>query len=238
MNNSRKGSSIHVDVLVSLGIFVAFIIFMFVFLKPLNIISQKDSSLTLTENSVMNYLEKNLTVISFKVQPTQGDAATCYSVDIPINSSIIIKDQQGNVVQAKRSGGNVLLEKSAAGNFYQIYISEDLEERTPILAGCAVLDSLTNQYTVASRKLYNIPSYKSIISLFAEYNADYTVLKQELKLKNDFNIVLKKNDSTPLLDGKGFNPRAVDIMAKDIPLEIFDENATMSAAILNIQVWK
>jgi hypothetical protein len=229
MIKRKTASSIHVEMLISFIIFVSFIVFMFIAFKPLRISEQKDSSLALTESKIQDYIARNLTVTSVKLNSASSG---CYSLPISLTNPVIVKDTSGDLVTANHDPSKVYF--SSAGSFYQIYSGEGLVE-SPSVGSCSSLGPA--DYTISSRKLYQIPSIMSLSDLFSNYSENISALKETLNLKNDFNILLKK-DNNIIFEGQSYKPNSVDIMARDIPIQLYDENASITSAILNVQVWR
>ena len=79
---------------------------------------------------------------------------------------------------------------------------------------------------------------ENIIKLVEDY-ADYSQLKQDLGLDN-FAFEFKELDGNVIteLSVIGKIPSSVDIVSKDFPVRVIDENAQISELILNIKAWR
>ncbi len=234
INKGKKGVA-HVEMIISFVIFISFITFMMIVFKPFKTASVDTSTLDATESGIADYLSANFSVSSLILNSSFSTAGNCIYAYFPLPEKAVVKDENAGIVNANKSGGYLYLRYSSGKRFYRIYSSEELEEKNFDTAGCYRLNS--SDYTIGVTREYKKISYSNLIKLNETYNNDYSNLKKNLSLVNDFTFVAR-DDSGVIFEGKKNKPQGVNIIAKDIPIEILDKNAGLNPAILNIQVWE
>jgi hypothetical protein len=238
MEKKKKGA-VHVEVIISFAIFISFLVFAFVMIKPWNILSRSTSNLDITKTGVMDYVLTNLTVFSLKINSTvySGSSGSCFNANFDtslLGGEVIMKNSAGEIIDSTVQT-NLYFENS--GSFYKIYSSDELKEQPASTVGCYSLN--TNSYTLGAKRVHKKVSYSKLTNLFQEYESDYEQLKNNLGLNNNFNIAVLNSSRGVIGNFKAeeYKPEAIEITARDVPIEILDENATLSIAIMNIQVW-
>lgn len=226
----KKGAS-HVEVILSFVLFTSFIIFIFIVFKPLDVFSKTTSDLNMIENEILKNISGNLSVVSMKIDSSATGA--CFSVDDPLDGllPLIVKNESGKVVNASRSGEKVYFENS--GDFYRLYYSDELIE-TGLSGTCFELTD--TDYATGFVKLRAVVPYSKLVDFKTRHNNNYEQLKQELGLENDF-IVTLKNSAEIIFEVQKQKPAGIEIMAKDVPISILDEDADLKFDLMNIQVW-
>ncbi len=232
LKKEKKGTS-HVEVIMSFIIFISFITFMMIIFNPFKAISANTSVLSVAESKIVNYVYSNLTVSSVILNSSFNSNAGCIYARFPSLNKIVVKDTNGEIVNANRTTDDVYLEY-AGERVYRIYSSEELEEKNFVVSGCYKLDE--SNYTIGITRNYKRISYSNLVKLNEDYNNNYEQLKKNLNLTNDFTFVIREG-SVVMFEGSRYKPRGINLIAKDIPIEILDKNATLNNAILNLLVW-
>jgi len=234
MVKEKRGAS-HVDIVFSFVIFITFLIFLFMIFKPFNTSQATGSDLGIIEKEILEKISVNMTTFSIKIDSSLSGETCFYMVSVEHefqSAPLIIFNETRDIINTSESGGNTYFENF--GNFYRFYYSEELNENIFSPVGCYLL--LEEDYNISSIKFQEIASYSKIINLRVDYNNNYNLLKQELGLEKDFNIFIKNNPKINFNSGIK-RPSNIDILAKNIPVTILDENANLNADIINIQVW-
>lgn len=232
LKKEKKGTS-HIEIIISFIIFVSFVIFMMIIFNPFKAISVNTSILNVAELKIVNYASSNLTLSSMILNSSFNSNVNCIYASFPLSNELVVKDENGEIVNASRATDNIYL-KYAGERVYRIYSSEELEEKNFDTSGCYELDE--SNYTIGITRNYKRISYSNLAKLNEDYNNNYEQLKQTLNLKNDFTFIVRDN-SIVLFEGRRYKPRGINLIAKDIPIEILDKNATLKQAILNLLVW-
>ncbi len=230
----KKGIG-HVEVIISFLIFISFVMFLLIFFNPIKSFSKNTSYLDIAEAKILEYASTDLTVSSLKLDsmPAPG-MGICFYLDFSLPEKIIVKDESSVITPATRTAGEIYFEHTWK-KFYKIYSSDELEEKTINTAGCQKLDE--SNYTRGVTNVYKKAAYSNLAILNNSYNNNYDQLKKDLNLKADFNIVVKDTSGNVIFKGENYKPEAIEVMARDIPIEILDKDANLIPAIMNLQVW-
>ena len=221
----------HVEMIISFVIFVSIITFLLIMFRPMIVFTKTTSaSLDISESQILENISIKLTVQSINISNEVLDG-NCVSLAKPeaIQDKIIMRNSTYNRINVKSDGTSIKFEKS--GNFYRIYSSEEFAESNYNPVEC-----LSQNYDLGVVKTYYKVSETYLNSLFGNYTADYQTLKTQLGLKNDFNLILRDNGGE-LSRAEIYKPSGIEIMARDVLIEILDKDGNVKSVILNIQVW-
>lgn len=233
MIRTKKGAA-HVEMMISFIIFISFVTFMMVIFKPSRIVAADTSALDITESKIIEHVSVNLTVSSLILNSNfSTNVGNCTYAKFSLPSNITIKSENMSIVDAKRDSENIYF-KYNGQRFYRVYSSEELEEKSFDTAGCQKLNE--SNYTIGVTRMQKKVAYSNLIKLNESYYNDYENLKKNLSLINDFTFIVRDSSRT-IFEGNKYKPKGVNIIAKDIQIEILDKNASLSRAILNLQVW-
>ena len=232
---NKKGAG-HVEMIISFVIFLSFIVFILIVFNPFRK-PQTGPSLDIIETKILNYVSTNLTVFSVRINSSAyGDinSESCFIVNYTMDNNLIIKDEQESIISGKIENTELYFENS--GEFYRVYLSEELQENDP---GSSCHKINKGNYTIGATRVYNKVSSSKLDGFFQEYNSGengYSQLKQNLSITDDFNVIITSGGNI-IYEARRYKPEAIDIIAKDVPIEILDENANLNPVIMNIQVW-
>jgi hypothetical protein len=243
----RKGASGHIEVIISFTIFLAFVTFLLIFVNPIEKTKETNHYIDITEKTLMENIETDLTSFSITIEPAVISSVTgCFCFDYPVPDKVAAEDEDGIKTNAGTFPGNYVCvnpAQTAGGSnkkHYKIHFSPEFAEST---GGCTgpggdfILGS--SDYALGVRNEYKKVSKSQLLWINTSYNSNYHNLRAtELNLKNNFNIVVKSLDGENLVYGKIKEPKEINIMAKEIPIEILDEHGRITPAIINLQVWE
>ena len=239
MKMKRKKGATHVEMIISFVIFLSFLIFILVAFSPLKIFSKSSTNLDITKEIILESVSVNLSTFSLKINSTTYSDITEGCVNADFDSSLvqgkwIMKEQGGEIVSATIENDNLYFDKS--GMFYKLHSSEELQERAAGTSGCYNLDK--ENYTLGVERTYNKISLIKLNQFFIDYNSDYEQIRDNLSLRNDFNVfILNSSGVVEHFKAEVNKPEGVEVQAVNIPIEILDENLTLNPYIMNIQVW-
>ncbi len=232
----EKKAIAHIEIIISFVIFISFITFMLIIFKPLKIVSVDTASLDVAESKIIHHISGDLTLSSLILNSSFASAeGSCLYVYFSLPNKVIIKDENMNIINSNKSGNNLYLKYSIGKRFYRIYSSEELEEKNFNTTGCYKLNE--SNYTIGITRNYKKIAYSKIAEMDNNYSDNYESLKKALNLINDFTFIVR-DDSGVIFEGKKSKPKGINILAKDISIEILDKNASLKPAILNLQVWE
>jgi len=234
ITRDKKGAE-HVETIISFVIFLSLIIFILVVFKPLTLFSKLGSSnLDITESEILKNISMELSVYSVKISAVDSEK-DCFSIKNKTDDDrLIMRNESGEKINSGKQGDVINFEKN--GDFYRIYLSEEFDVGSP--PGClGGIEEGEGKYTLGVLKTYDVVSNYSLNNLFKTYDENYPGLKEELGIKNEFNIVVRNKTSEILKTTKAYRPVGIEVMAKDIPIEILDKDGNLNPVTLNIQVW-
>lgn len=223
----------HVEMIISFVIFVSIVTFLLILFRPMIVFTKTTSAnLDITESQILENMSIKLTVQSINISNEILDG-NCVSLAKPeaIKDKAIMRNSTYNRINAKTDGVGSLINFQKSGEFYRIYSSEEFAESSYSPAECN-----PQNYDLGVVKTYYKVSDAYLNSLFGNYTADYQTLKTQLGLKNDFNLILRDNGGE-LLRAESYKPSGIEVMARDVLIEILDKDGNLKSAILNIQVW-
>lgn len=153
-------------------------------------------------------------------------------------------------------------------SFYRVYSSEELKERgVSPTGGCGNIDKIlsgepggrpggsmpgrggpggggggggSGDYAIGLATTSKKVALSKLNAFFNNYTQNYQVFKSSLGLTSNFNVRILNNSKQVInnFTAEIYKPSSIEIMAKDILIEILDENATITPAIMNLQVWE
>ena len=236
--DSKKAVS-HIEMAISFAIFVMFVFFMLFYLKPIR--NQNISDVLI--DAIMNGLENRAKsqLIEIPVNLKVSVAEDCFSIRNPFNTTntenLFVKDKNSKLLKFTLTGENISIEKSE--DFYYIFFSsETFESTVPSFVSCRELNE--SEYVFGAAKTYELFSISQLESIQQDYINNYDELKNEFRfpVNYDFNIKITllatKQD---LFTMETTKPEKVEVIAREIPIEILNHDGSILNAILNIQVW-
>tara|TARA_Y100000310_G_C20503048_1_gene724981 strand:- start:146 stop:856 length:711 start_codon:yes stop_codon:yes gene_type:complete len=232
ININKKGAG-HIEIILSSIIFVSFVFFVLLVLKPTKMFARLSTShLDITESEILKRISTEFSIVSLKIPEPLEHAPDCFFIntDKIKRGKIIVKNEAGERRDAIKVGREISI-RYIGEEFYRIYSSEEFDE-TSSVSGCFGL----SDYILGVPRNYVVVSENEITELSNLYSADYSGLKEGLGLKNDFNILIKdKNDREFKLEI--YKPEGIDITARDVPIEILNNNGDLIPGVMNIQAW-
>ncbi len=249
----KRGSSGHIEVIISFTIFIAFVVFLLVFTNPIERTKENKHYIEITEDAIMERLLVDLTAFSITVEPAVISTITnCFCFDYQIPEKVVGKDEDGIKTSAGTFFGAtdyvcVKPTKTTTGTnkkHYKIYFSSEFAEAPgvcvgPIGSGGGDYILSSGDYTLGVRNEYKKVSKAQLLWLNNSYNTNYHNLRATtLNLKNNFNIFVRTIDGEYIVYGKIKEPKEINVIAKEIPIEILDDQGTITPAVINLQVWE
>jgi hypothetical protein len=231
MMNKRGVSTI--EIIVSFAIFVAFVVFILLYINP----TKQDwtpSLLIDLETGVKQTASVEIMEVPIVVT---GAAGGCINISIPQplrdssngNISVLDLDNKNITNGVNLNGNSVQMERT--GTFYRIIQSTEIDKNTP-LDGC---QSVT--YTPSVERSELIYSYKKLIAMNNSYYTKdgYTALKQQLNfpLTSDFGIAVS-TDTFNITMQK--NIPLTQVRVTNYPVQILKDDVKTTGTI-TLKVW-
>lgn len=223
------------EIIISFTIFIGFVIFIFVYMNPLNMPASR-TSLTSLENAVSDNATIEIETTPFAVNTTllALSGKSCFQIENPSGENIFITDKDDRKVSFKIAGNNILA--SYTGKFY--YINKGISgEKTLSSTDCLSL-SKGNGYSLSVPRTERFYYNKSLIALKSIYDANYSRLKQNFKFPavSDFSIIILDSGHNEAIAMTKPLPK-MNILAKEFPIEILNDNGDITKGYMRLLSW-
>jgi|APSaa5957512622_1039677.scaffolds.fasta_scaffold11625_5 hypothetical protein len=229
---NKKGS--HVDVVISFVIFIMFVVFIFILVRPAGDF-EKDHKQTLEylKLEIGEQISGEILTINL-VNSSVQDAETCVSVDTTDLSisglDSIAKNFDGDTLDSFNSGGVLQVEWNGESSFRTIYAASDFNSHVGSSGTC---DSGVIKSTRESEEILE----SKIIDLILSYNSDYESLKSSFKISNreDFDFQFDYDNGTIL--GTGISEVRTEIYVEKYQVNYLDKEANRKSGYILLFVW-
>jgi hypothetical protein len=188
--------------------------------------SSKIDLLDKTEEKIRRGLEINIT--SYVFEPETGPSLSgCISIDKYGEGNVRVKSVSGRDIGARIEGNKVNIDYD--GDFYKIYIAENL---LPIgesgLENCDTM--VVGAYGVPlTRKVFPVERIREL------EDGVYVSFRNTLDISNDFKLTIIR-DGGNIVIGKEA-PQGANIQARELVIEILNDDATIEYGRMNLLVW-
>lgn len=232
----KKRGAAHVGIVLSFIIFITFLIFIYsILIQPAISQNSKQSVLENLKIKLTEEISKELilTTINIVDKPENCIRLTNFINDIGINSELIVKNKLNNKQTSYVLGNDLEISRSNVGDtLFKIYYSEEFSGLSNI--GENPCDSTT--YTKGLIRTNKYVFESSFISLINEYNADYDLVKDKLKVPSgsDFGFGFTYGNGTSINAIKNVT---TNIYALEIPTQYVNKESDILLGFLNIRVW-
>ena len=225
----KRGLS-HVEFIVSLAIFLAFVIFMLTFLSPFDNKQTNDATLEILEKSIIKY--GSIEVLTGSVVVSNAGNDDCFSVESLDNKNVVVRFNNGRI-DSKNVGEETAIENKGNG-VYSLYYSDSFDEVE--LNGCSELEPGSCSLGLTREK--NIIYLEKLKELAEIYNNRYADAKEAINFpeESDFGFVLYELNGGVSIEA--FKKKTSgDVNAKEINIEVIDKDANIKSMIVNLRVW-
>jgi len=239
----KRGS--HVGVILSLVIFITFLVFLYTVVEPLVTVQKdKESLLSYLETELTERVSSNLTTSSVGINKTTPQ--TCVQLGDFVNETeislrLIVKDDEtGEILKANISQdeNDLFITKGVESVFFKVYDSPEFEELEKVteISGCKFLED-EKDYSIGLIRTNEYLFESKIINLINEYGAGYADLKEKLKipLGSEFGFSITYDNGTII--GTGEKNLSINVYAEEIPIRYVDDEANINFGFMNIKVW-
>lgn len=214
MRNSKRAQA-HVEIILATTLFIGFLLFLFVFLNS----SLKTAKEIPTDKIQMEILEQ-----------TQEEVG---KLSVVLGSSVVDPCFNLDDVNTLYGTDHRIVQDPSNPKRYTIYYGNFLTI-TPI----PTCPPPKQDFTLGNYLEEEIIVEANIVDLKSRYESDYSGLKQDLGL-DSFAFEFRDIDNNPIdgLSVQGKIPDSSDIISKDFPVRVINQDAEMSELILNIKAW-
>lgn len=233
---NKRGSS-HIEVVLSLILFIVFVGFAVYFFNPVSgdeigidpAINALERFEKLTENKTERYSVSVEDRSNFQL----GQVIEKIRVGGSIEGNSRVENLDGNVLRSQKIGEYVNVENPEKKEFYYIHIGEDFVSES---IGEGIEPS---NYQVSSRVLKDIISEREINKILEEYDSDYESLKGKLEITPNLDFIIEVD-----LSGNRLRPTKVktfsegsEVFSREIRREVLKIDGRREFADIRVFVW-
>lgn len=225
-NNKILNSNLsqgHVEMIISLVLFVSALVFIFVFISPFPQNQEKIPYLKNVERQIIGDLDYEIGKLSVVTNVPGG----CYYF------------KENNYREDSKTKYIEVLD-STNPRKYNIYFSDMFEDDfAPHLSNNPAKCRAGENYTLSSYSKESIIFYERIEELKNSYELDYRSLKNSLGINREFSFSVLHFDKKeiPGLSVSKLTPTGVERESGFIPIRVMNKNAEIQELILNLKVW-
>ena len=233
---NKKGS--HVGIVLSLVIFVGFLLFLYIITGP-GLGTQKDKQALMDslKLKLRDEFSANLTTvtISNNSDPLLYDCLQIDNTALDTNGmSSSIKDSGGSQVDFKNTGNYLNINWINNQPFFKIYYSE---EEFKDYSSSFTCSSTETNYIVSSLKTNKKIFETKIINFTDIYENYYEDIKDILKIPAGSEFGFKFTYSNGTVIETANKDISLNIYAEKIPIQYVDREANINSGSLTIKVW-
>jgi len=238
---SRLGVVSHIGVVLSFVIFITFIIFIYIIIKPVVGTENRQNLLNYVEDVLIEKSSAELTGVSVLIDIETPQ--TCVQLvdffnKIEIGDRIIVRNDAGNVLNAKISGQDLFIEKDENEMFVKVYGSEEFSvTETGTISPCLQLSEGSQGYIFGLIRSEKNIFEKRIIQLIESYNDDYENLKGELNVapENEFGLGFIYANGTVISTEE--KEVLIDVFVNEVPIQYISKDGAREHGSLNVRIW-
>lgn len=224
MNKRGQG---HIEMIISFTLFVGFVIFILLFLRP----STKSAEVSL--NSIENALKDNLeTDLSYFSIQSNGESCFCFTnSEYNIPGNIVVVNQEKERVDSEKKGDAICI-KADGKRFFYVYSSDEFSDGR--------IDCSPHTITPEFGQLRQIKaiSNNALEEMAEKHAADYDSLKNELGIVYyDFSIKFVDSTGQEIISMDKTPPLGRPVYSRDVPVQIVYDNGDITYGIMKIFAW-
>lgn len=235
MINKNKKAQMHLEIILSLVIFVGFVLFILIFLNPTKDYSDNSVQLDKISKIILKNISQDYKEISLSLNNMVS--SSCFSIENPKSNyyNFVVTNSSNDLVESYRSGNNIII-KNSKDIFFKIHYSSFFNSSN--INSCSNPIIRNENYTFGAMFYDSIISYESLLNLNQLYLADYSAFKANNNINSDFTFVVYDHENILINDSlsKIKNTGRV-IISRNIPIKVFEEDMTSKDLILNLRVY-
>jgi len=227
----RRALSHHVEMMISFVMFIGFVFFVLIFVRPYDNDFLTGSVVEGVHHNIFDFAETDL--ITFFVNADDPTSSLdCFRLDIPselhdvsLDSSVFWK-VGGSAAQSEISGNVVRVDGSSG--YYYAFISDELSDLGSV--SCSnVFD-----YTFGGFRNERVIAMKTLNTMKSDYDNDYDALKQRVAVPDlyDFAIV------SDFIDMERQIPDSSEVFARDYVEKVLFEEGRVEYVRFTVKVWR
>ena len=234
---NKKGS--HLAIVLSLLLFVGFLVFLYVMIQPiLQTSGNKPALIDSLQINLVKQLSANLTTVSISLLTTPGSCISMPHENGLGSLNYIVRHYETEIpISSNQDPTTLLFSWVNPQDFFQISYSEAVfDYPSASLTGCSGFVENTD-YTVKSIKKTEKVFESKIIDFISIVNEDYPDAKTILKFpsSSDFGFNFTYSNGTTI--GTSEREIATSIFAEEMGVPYIDKEGNHEEGVLTIKVW-
>lgn len=242
---NKRGS--HVGMILSFVIFITFIVFLYVVVKPaVTTGEEKKTTLDYIESKIEENVSGEFTSISIKIKTNPNQKCIkleqffVYSL---VSAYVIVKNETGNIQEAYYDPAtdfdDLRINRNNKNNiFFKIYYSPKFNKLlTTTINPCNLVHYIT-EYNITSITSGTYVFEKDIYNLTQYYKNNYEQLKTQFNIPpgNEFGFAFT-NSSGGKIEASVNASKGISIYAGETPIQYIDDKANVLSGFINVKVW-
>lgn len=238
----KRGS--HVGFMLSFGIFVVFLIFVYAILQPaIKTEENKQALLDYLNIQIVKNVSYDITNSNVKVDSTSGcinliNIVSGIGIDSDVAGYVLVKNGSDSVKNVFAGSSNLKInETRVSENNFKIYHSKGLRvsEREDV-SGCQDLEEGAG-YNFTFVRTSNYVFKDKILDLINMYNRNYNKVREGLNVPvgSNFGFSFVESNGT-ILETEQMNV-SKSVYVSEIPIEYMDSEVNILPGFLRIKVW-
>ena len=227
----KRGLSHHVEMMLSFVMFIGFVFFLLIFIRPYDNDFLTGSVVLGVHHNVFDFAETDL--ITFFVEANDSsNSLDCFVLDIPselhdvsLNSSVFWKIDNSSF--DSEVVGNVIRVNGSSG-YYYAFVSDSLRD------GGVISCSNVFNYTFGGFRSDRVVSAKTLTDMKKDYDSDYALLRQRMGVPDlyDFSIV------SDFVKMEKSIPSSSEVFARDYVEKVLFEDGRVEYVRFTVKVWR
>ncbi len=234
---NTKGIS-HIEVVISFVIFIGFVLFLLLFLKPVRNKEVSYAVLDSVQRGIEAQANTEYSYVSLKINEVHAEDFYLDFLGVGIASpEIIIRNETGDRISGKLEANSLYVKGGENEKFYIIYYSPEFKIPDYSPADPVLLED--TEYSIGLLRKNNVLFYSKIYNLNESYYNDYENLKTSFRIpaSNDFGFIISTASGESIFTSIKKQPPRISIIARDIPSQILNETGDIRYVVVNMQAW-
>ena len=237
---SRLGVVSHVGVVLSFVIFVTFIVFIYIIVKPAVGTENKQNLLNYLKEGLIERASAELTSVSVLIDIETSQKCVQlrdFFNKTEIGNRVIVRNDIGEVLDAKTSGQDLFVERNENRIFLKVYGSEEFSIiETGTISPCQQLSEGSEGYIFGLIRSEKNIFEKRIIQMIESYDDNYESLKEELNIAgNEFGLGFTYANGTSISTEE--KEVLVSVFVDEFPIQYISKDASRELGSLNVGIW-
>jgi len=234
-----KRSQMHVEMIISFIIFVGFIFTILYFINPVKEIKISTLKLNFVQEKVLNNVSLNYQTSSLILKDGLVILGDCFWVNNKLETSgnLITFDSSGVSRSSTSNLDKIYVDRVEGERIYHLYFSDNFDENIPSNLGSCVQVADSN-FSFGNLNNEKRVFYPFLESLNTSFILNYVQLRDSLQISDNFDFIVRDLNGVIIFDDSTqLKTLTSNVLAREIPLNVLDSDASTRDFVLNLRVW-